>query len=193
MPPPPVPSPFGIGGRWGPQATPRGAHPNPRSRWGPPIVPRPPRHQQPGFANQQQPGFAGQQPPRQQQPGFANQQQPGFIGQTGAQGRWQAPWGGQPVMPGWGIQQQRPTQQGPMQLQPPMSQGPQGGQPPFPQGTDGSQTGQHNPLYDITGGFSKEAQRMVDHLVKEMGVDGRKSAYEAVLQPGAKKEALDEE
>ena len=65
--------------------------------------------------------------------------------------------------------------------------GPQGGQPPFPLGSGGSQIGQLNPLYDITGGFSKEAQRMVDRLVKEMGVEGRKSAYESVLQPGAVK------
>jgi len=60
-------------------------------------------------------------------------------------------------------------------------------QPPFPLGSGGSQIGQLNPLYDITGGFSKEAQRMVDRLVKEMGVEGRKSAYESVLQPGAVK------
>ena len=65
--------------------------------------------------------------------------------------------------------------------------GPQGGQPPFPLGSGGSQIGQLTPLYDITGGFSKEAQRMVDRLVKEMGVEGRKSAYESVLQPGAVK------
>ena len=152
MSPPSLPSPFGIGGRWGPQAAPRGAQPNPRSRWGPPMVPRPPQQQQPrftgqqqpGFAGQQQPGFAGQQPgfTGQQQPGFAGQQQSGFTGQqqpgfngpTGTQG-WQVPWGGQPMMQGWG---------------------PQGGQPPFPLGSGGSQIGQLNPLYDITGGFLKK-------------------------------------
>ena len=37
---PSLPSPFGIGGRWGPQTTPRGAPPNRRSRWGPPMAPR---------------------------------------------------------------------------------------------------------------------------------------------------------
>ena len=126
------------------------------------MVPRPPRQQRPGFASQQQPGFAGQQQPEftgQQQSGFTGQQQPGLIGPAGTQG-WQAPWGGQPMMQGWG---------------------PQGGQPPFPLGTDGSRIGQLNPLYDITGGFSKEAQRIVDLLVKEMGVEGRKNAYESVL------------
>ena len=76
MSPPSLPSPFGIGGRWGPQAAPRGAQPNPRSRWGPPMVPRPPQQQQPRFAGQQQPGFAGQK-----QPGFAGQRQSGFTGQ----------------------------------------------------------------------------------------------------------------
>ena len=189
--------PFGIGGRWGPQTATRGAQPNPRSRWGPPMVPRPPQQQQPRFAGRQQPGFAGQQQPGfagqqqsgftgQQQPGFAGQQQsgfagqqqsgftgqqqPGFIGPAGAQG-WQVPWGGQPMMQGWG---------------------PQGGQPPFPLGnfplgSVGPQIGQLNPLIDITGGFAKEAQRMVDRLVKEMGVEGRKSAHESVLQPGAVK------
>ena len=156
------------------------------------MVPRPPQRQQPRFAGQQQPGFAGQQQPGfagqqqpgfagqqqsgfagqqqpgfagQQQPGFAGQQQPGSIGPAGAQG-WQVPWSGQPMMKGWG---------------------PQGGQPPFSLGSGGSQIGQLNPLYDITGGFSKEAQRMVDRLVKEMGVEGRKSADESVLQPGAVK------
>ena len=50
---------------------------------------------------------------------------------------------------------------------------PQGGQPLFPLGSGGSQIGQLDPLY-ITGGFSKESQRMVDRLVKEMRVnDGR--------------------
>ena len=61
MAPPPLPSPFEVGGRWGPQAAPRGSQPNPRSRWRPPMVPRPPLQQQPGFAGQQQPRFAGQQ------------------------------------------------------------------------------------------------------------------------------------
>ena len=42
-------------------------------------------------------------------------------------------------------------------------------------------------LYDITRGFSKDAKRMVDRLVKEMRVEGRKSAYESILQPGAVK------
>ena len=65
--------------------------------------------------------------------------------------------------------------------------GHQGGQAPYPLGSGGRQIEQLNPLYDITGGFSKEAQRMVDRLVKEMGVEGRKSAYESVLQPGAVK------
>ena len=208
--PPSLPSPFGVGGRWGSQVAPRGAQPNPRSRWGPLMMPRPPQQpgltgqqqqqpgfasqqqpgstvqqqpgfagqqqpafagqQQPGFAGQQQPGFAGQQQPGftgQQQPGYAGQQQsgltgqqqPGFIGPVGVQG-WQARWGGQPMIQGWG---------------------PQGGQPPFPLGMDGSRIGQLNPLYDIAGGFSKEAQRMIDRLVKEMGVEGRKRAYESVL------------
>ena len=35
---PSLPSLFGIGGRWGPQTTPRGAQPNSRSRWEPPMV-----------------------------------------------------------------------------------------------------------------------------------------------------------
>ena len=65
--------------------------------------------------------------------------------------------------------------------------GTQGGQPPFPLGSGGLQVGQLNPLYDMTGGFSKEAQRMVDRLVKELGVEGRKSVYESVLQLGAVK------
>eukprot|EP00904_Undaria_pinnatifida_P001833 jgi/Undpi1/11650/HiC_scaffold_36.g13945.m1 len=65
--------------------------------------------------------------------------------------------------------------------------GPQGGQPPFPLGSGGLQIGRLHPLYDITGGFPKEAQCVVDRLVKEMGVEGRKSAYESVLQPGAVK------
>ena len=89
---PSLPSPLGIGGRSGPQTTPRWAQPNPRSRWGPLMVPRAPQQQQlrfagqqqPGFAGQQQPGFAGQQQSEftgQQQPGFTGQQQPGFAGQ----------------------------------------------------------------------------------------------------------------
>ena len=88
MSPPSLPSPFGIGGRWGPQAAPRRAQPNPRSRWGHPMVPRPPQQQQTRFAGQQQPGFVGQQQPvfaGQQQSGFTGQQQPGFIGPAGAQ------------------------------------------------------------------------------------------------------------
>ena len=96
---PSLPSPFEIGGRWGPQTTPREAPPNPRSRWGPRMAPRPPQQQQPGYASQQQQGFAGQQQSgfaRQPQPGFAgqqqprftDQQQPGFTGQTTARVRW---------------------------------------------------------------------------------------------------------
>ena len=65
--------------------------------------------------------------------------------------------------------------------------GPQRGQPPFPLGSGGSQIGQLNPLNDITGEVSKDAQRIVDRLVKEVGMEGRKSANESVLQPGAVK------
>ena len=86
MSPPSLPSPFGIGGRWGSQAARSGAQLNPRSRWGPPMVPR---------------------PPQQQQPRFAGHKQPGFIGQEGAQ-RWQVPWCGQPMMQGWGPQGGQP-------------------------------------------------------------------------------------
>ena len=53
MSPSSLPSPFGIGRQWGPDAAQRGAQPNPRSRWGPPRVPRPPQQQQPRFAGQQ--------------------------------------------------------------------------------------------------------------------------------------------
>ena len=86
---PSLPSPFGIGGRWGPQTTPRRAPMNPRSRWGPPMAPRSLANNSQGLlvnssqgslANssqgslvKQQPGFAGQQ-----QSGFTGRQQPGF-------------------------------------------------------------------------------------------------------------------
>ena len=51
--------------------------------------------------------------------------------------------------------------------------GPQGGQPPFPLGSGELQIGHLNQLDNITGEFSKNAQRMVDRLVKEMGVEDR--------------------
>ena len=81
---PSVPSPFGIGGRWSPQTTPRGAPPNPRSRWGPPMAPRPLANNIQGLlANSSQGSLANSSQGSlvKQQPGFAGQQQSGFIGQ----------------------------------------------------------------------------------------------------------------